>query len=301
MENNLHYVKASLELHLFFARIMKEHAIFLEAGFTKRNEDFVKEASFFKSEFECLLNDATDLSQGMITPCVFNSGEIVTEYTLNAERKTQFYTCINIDENITMKQLRLGHDEQMCIDYNMILQVQQLNCRTIQLLERYILFKETIIDAVASCDMFTMNYPLLLEHILREAKFYYSYLVHYESREDMDVYNMQQLEQFWNQIMMEHALFISGLLDPSENELIQASHQFAEEYGRLLSESYEKNNMTIDQLTNETLQETQKFKNFKVAGTKGILGCDIQSIILPLLADHVLREANHYLRILEGK
>ena len=39
-------------------------------------------------------------------------------------------------------------------------------------------------------------------------------------------------------------------------------------------------------------------REFKTAGTEGITDCKIRSIILPLLADHVLREANHYLRIL---
>ena len=29
------------------------------------------------------------------------------------------------------------------------------------------------------------------------------------------------------------------------------------------------------------------------AGAKGISGCRIRSVILPLLANHVLREANH--------
>lgn len=45
---------------------------------------------------------------------------------------------------------------------------------------------------------------------------------------------------------------------------------------------------------------TQKFRDFKRAGVQGIETCKIQSIILPLLADHVLREANHYLRMLEA-
>ena len=44
---------------------------------------------------------------------------------------------------------------------------------------------------------------------------------------------------------------------------------------------------------------TQKFRDFKQAGVEGIETCKIKSIILPLLADHVLREANHYLRLLE--
>ncbi len=35
-------------------------------------------------------------------------------------------------------------------------------------------------------------------------------------------------------------------------------------------------------------------------GTEGLLNCKIKSIILPLLGDHVLREANHYLRLLNN-
>ena len=52
-------------------------------------------------------------------------------------------------------------------------------------------------------------------------------------------------------------------------------------------------------LTQQTLEETVKFRDFKAAGTQGIQQCRIRSIILPLLADHVLREANHYIRLLQ--
>ena len=62
---------------------------------------------------------------------------------------------------------------------------------------------------------------------------------------------------------------------------------------------------TLSNVTNDTLTETIKLRDFKKAGTEGIEECKIKSIILPLLADHVLREANHYVRILkeykEGK
>lgn len=34
--------------------------------------------------------------------------------------------------------------------------------------------------------------------------------------------------------MMEHALFIRGLLDPSEEKLINTADDFAEDYKRLL-------------------------------------------------------------------
>lgn len=57
---------------------------------------------------------------------------------------------------------------------------------------------------------------------------------------------------------------------------------------------------TIKTITDKTIAETQKYIEFKTAGTKGIKECEIRSIILPLLADHVLREANHYFRILKN-
>ena len=45
------YIRQSLELHLLFGRIMKEHALFLKAGFAPPNADFAKKAEFCKREF----------------------------------------------------------------------------------------------------------------------------------------------------------------------------------------------------------------------------------------------------------
>ncbi|MGN0442940.1 MAG: DUF2935 domain-containing protein [Acutalibacteraceae bacterium] len=41
-------------------------------------------------------------------------------------------------------------------------------------------------------------------------------------------------------------------------------------------------------MTADSLEETVKLREFKTAATKGIEQCKIRSIILPLLADHVL-------------
>ena len=44
------YITLSLELHLFFARIMKEHALFLEAGFPGKDKSFIEEAEEYKKD-----------------------------------------------------------------------------------------------------------------------------------------------------------------------------------------------------------------------------------------------------------
>ena len=107
------------------------------------------------------------------------------------------------------------------------------------------------------------------------------------------------MEDFWNRIMMEHALFIRGLLDPTQEQLIETADQYAKEYKELLQIAKNRDCEAEDKLRERSLEETMRYRQFKTAGTVGILECKISSIILPLLADHVLREANHYIRLLE--
>lgn len=297
------YVESSLELHLFFGRIMKEHSFFLEVGYTQANKDYINEAKNYKMAFEDLLYDAICCSQGVVGPAIFESGEVVTEFTLGAERKTSMFTGSHLDENITILEEKLRNNIRRAkrADCDITEAVKQINQRSLKLLAGLISFKELTLQNVLSCKMFTMNYPLLIEHIIREAKLYQKYIMNLEEGNADAQDNMRDIELFWNQIMMEHALFIRGLLDPTENELIMTANDFAMDYAELLAEAMNVTDMTIDSVTDKTLVETMKYRDFKMAGTMGIADCKIRSLILPLLADHVLREANHYIRLLEQK
>lgn len=301
LEENMrtdNYVVNSLELHLFFGRIMKEHSFFLMAGFTPANESFSKQAEFHKREFEKLLCQAITLSDGVVSQDVLCSGELITEFTDLAEKQTECFTGIPINRRITARESQLRNDGCQCDDVlEKQCQVQRLNQTALKLLDSLILFKETILRNVLRCEMFTMNYPLLIEHILREAKLYRKYIQTLEKSGDLTCQSMKEIECFWNQIMMEHAMFIRGLLDPSETELFNSADRFAKEYSVLLNTCHNAQNQT---LTSDSLNETIRFRDFKMAGTQGIEQCKIRSVILPLLADHVLREANHYIRLLKS-
>lgn len=298
MKNTL-YVITSLELHLFFGRIMKEHALFLRAGFTPANAVFSRQAEFYKNEFAKILRETVNLSNGVVSPDVLNSGEVVTEFTALAEKQTEHFTGIAIDKETTDRELHLCGDCNRCniSHHEKICAVQRLNKRVIRLLDGLICFKESILKNVLNCQMFTINYPLLLEHIIREAKLYLKYLNMLEKDGELNCQSMREIECFWNQIMMEHALFIRGLLDPCETELISTADESAKEFEQLLNQCKTAHDQT---LTESSLEKTVKLRDFKAAETKGIQQCKIRSVILPLLADHVLREANHYIRLLKN-
>ncbi len=290
------YVIKSLELHLFFGRIMKEHAFFLEAGFTPAGASFSDKAKHFKKGFENLLNEAVSLSSGVVSEPVLRSGEIVTDYTALAERQTENLTGISISSAITARTLRLKAADGKCtVGCQLQNRVRILNKTAGKLLDGLIDLKENILKCVLQGELFTINYPLLIEHILREAKLYRSYLQTLEQEGDLPERFVKNRECFWNQIMMEHAQFIRGLLDPCESELSCKADGFAKSYCELLEVSRTAQDQV---LAKASLEQTLKFRDFKAAAVQGIQQNRIRSILLPLLADHVLREASHYIRIL---
>ena len=73
--------------------------------------------------------------------------------------------------------------------------------------------------------------------------------------------------------MMEHALFIRGLLDPSEIQLIETADQYAKEYRELLEMARNQECRVTDDLCRKSLEKTLNYREFKTAGSKGILEC----------------------------
>ena len=288
----------SIETHLFFARIMKEHALFLEAGFPCCEKDFIEEAERFRQQFERLLQDTLEIAGGCVREPVLKSGELVTEFTVFAEKRTMALSGVPIDVKTSEMEEQLRCNQERCEKSPMYREVMQLNRRALGLLHELIRFKERILCKVRDAQLFTVNYPLLIEHIIREAKMYRDIVEQLLSKRTISCRKFYETEEFWNRIMMEHAWFIRGLLDPSQAALIETADQFSKDYKRLLDEAYSQE-CRANAMTEASLTETLKYREFKTAAVSGILDCQISSIILPLLADHVLREANHYIRLLE--
>lgn len=303
MISNIEFIRQSLELNLFFMRIAKEHSIFLEAAFTPMDYNLAAQADALKREFEALLSQTIALSDGIISCEVNSSGEIVTNNTLSAETTTQYLSGIPINKNLTIAELSLGCGTYPCNISMLTSQVFDLNQRAIVSTTRLARFKENLLQNVLSCRIFTSNYPLLIDHILREARFYLNMLMKLQNRASVDITkDIIEQEIFWNRIMAEHSKFIRSLLDPTEDELINTANNFAKEFDELTAQAILLNEQIglLPIVTRESLESTIDVRNFKKTGTDGLINCKIKSIAYPLLGDHVVREANHYIRLLKS-
>lgn len=300
--NKMHpgeFVQQSLDLNLFFLRIMMEHSFFLQAAFLPKDGDLAMRANSFRLNFEMLLEEAVDLANGNASDVVLDSGEVVTDNTIEAEEKTEFLSGVSFDTELTRREIKLkpGMGDRALED-----EVEDLNNRVIRETSALVEFKTEILEAMLDCRLFTWNFPLLIEHIRREARFFLTQLRRLQKRVSLNPCDEIIEEKiFWDRIMAEHSLFIAHLLDPSERSLIMIAEDFAKKFFKLESRAQDVEDMNLPLpklLLKEEIRATRKIIDFKSTAEELILACEIKSIIIPLLADHVLREANHFYRIL---
>lgn len=269
---------------------------FIETSLTPVEAEKIEDADILKRSMEELLSESVILAQGAVSEDLLQSSEIVTVYTLPAEKITSELTGASIDTNITKAELRLVSNPDFNYSEWLEDKICDLNSRTLNLLEEIIAFKKNIYNLVLECKIASSMYPHMIEHVIREAELYEKILKSLKEKELPTQTLCEELD-FWNEIMEEHAEFINGLLDPTERKLKATAEDFARIFERLIKDCMRCHKRDI---VRRSLRATEEISEFKEAATEGILECEIQSIIPPLLADHVYREANHYLRLLKS-
>ncbi|HEY8909029.1 MAG TPA: DUF2935 domain-containing protein [Desulfosporosinus sp.] len=303
MLSNEEFIRQSLELNLFFMRIMKEHAFFIEAAFSPKEQSLAQQANTLKCEFTTLLAEAIMFADGVISPEVLSSGELVTKFTFDAEHATEFYSGIQLDSELTRMELCLDQNLNSGIGSLLVDQISALNQKAITATTVFADYKSKLLQDILCCKIFTFNYPLLIDHILREAHFYLKLLYQLQNRQLVNILDdIIEQEKFWDRIMAEHAKFIRGLLDPTEDALFDTANRYGKVFDELTKQALTMTDQTtiLPQLSSKTSKATASLRDFKTAATEGLLHCKIKALAVPLLGDHVLREANHYLRLLNS-
>ncbi|WP_373271269.1 DUF2935 domain-containing protein [Paenibacillus sp. MY03] len=170
-------------------------------------------------------------------------------------------------------------------------------------------FKRKVLGLILRCQLpGANNFPLLVDHVSREANYF---------RNRLSELNAGRLEPlpdaiidenvFFLRIMADHAKFISHLLDPSERQLVEQANHFSQEFDTLLYQARDLESMRpesqtlplLDQFLDQNKVSVKSLRDFKKTARDMIEACRIKSIIHPLLADHVFREAEHFLVIID--
>jgi hypothetical protein len=170
-------------------------------------------------------------------------------------------------------------------------------------------FKRKILGLILQCKLPGQNnFPLLVDHTSREAFYFRTRLEQLNSgRLDPLPDAIINENVFFLRIMADHAKFIGHLLDPSERQLVDQARHFSDEFDQLLFQARDLDSMRpqsqtvplLDQFLDQNRVSVKSLRDFKKTARDLIEACRIKSIIHPLLADHVFREAERFLFIID--
>jgi len=171
-------------------------------------------------------------------------------------------------------------------------------------------FKRKVLGLILQCKLpGGNNFPLLVDHVSREANYFRNRL------SELNLGNLEPLPDaiidenvFFLRIMADHAKFIGHLLDPSERQLVEQARSFSQDFDTLLFQAIDLDSMRpqsqtyplLDQFLDENRVSVKSLRDFKKTARDLIEACRIKSIIHPLLADHVFREAERFLFIIDA-
>ena len=127
---------------------MKEHALFLQAGFPCKDQDWIQTADRFRRQFEEILSDVIRIANSNVNQSILRSDELTTRFTLPAERKTQRLSGIPINSRLTVAEQSLHAGTVSRENRALNRTISTINRRAPGLLNGLITFKESILQAV---------------------------------------------------------------------------------------------------------------------------------------------------------
>ncbi|MGN4127950.1 DUF2935 domain-containing protein [Lysinibacillus sphaericus] len=170
-------------------------------------------------------------------------------------------------------------------------------------------FKRKVLGLILTCQLpGANNFPLLVDHTSREANYFRKRLIELNEGKLKPLADEIIKENvFYLRIMADHAKFIGHLLDPSERKLVEMAREFSNDFDELLFQARDLESMKpqsqtvplLDQFLDQNRVSVVSLRDFKKTARDLIEECKIKSIIHPLLADHVFREAEHFLEIID--
>ena len=256
----------------FWLEIMREHALFIKMGLPADEPGLIKEAEGFYKDFGSLL------------------GRLA-----KASGEKQF--------------LRLVAD-------------------SMDVVAEFLRYKRHLLRRMLLCEVSTGIPPMMVDHMAREAEYLLALLGRIKHEAKNHHLSRARENVFWLRIMADHTKLVRGRIDPSERAIIHTVDDFSNEFDDLFLQSNDFYSMlthpdqlpapalgkklkqgqygvmshlspaSYDRFIRDVRASVLRLRDFKNALHKMTEDCRVVSILPALLADHIRREADHYLMVL---
>ncbi len=296
------YGQQSLINHLFYLRTIREFCVNIELSFYSNNKDYIEVANGFKARCEELGTIAIGLADNKIPTRVFESGSFVSNYTLDTELLTEKLFNINLNTDLTIKEMNLNTTDKLSSFTNEELkQIDELNNNSINLAQNFIDFCGDILTELRKSNLFSYSYPLFYNYMIEEATLYMNDLKRIQNKTNADPTFVTSYEYWYSNSMMQACKFIIGLSDPAQETLILNADNYRKIFSKQMDAYKDVSSPEKEKVLNdETIEHMKSFISFLSKLIERILNSELYFIVQPLFFDNLLTEANYFLYLLNG-
>lgn len=280
---NEEYNMISAATYLFWSRIMKEHAIFIESSLPPPQSRLAVQAKQYHNQFSQLFRRVILLSNGVLTEEILASEQFLTDFTETAERDFEKFFGVTANIPLTVSEQHIKpFRADIAGDRQLRARFSEIGGQLLRETEAFVLFQQDMLNRRVSCKLFFGLYPSALNHLMKEAK---RFIVEIKAIESADATQSDSFIAFWNQGMSEHAKSLRGELDWTEEKEIHAANDYAEAFDMLASAAPDRM---------KSLEYNTRFAKYAENVTQNFIGCKLLGIMSGLYCDHLLREVNHF-------
>ncbi|EGO63269.1 DUF2935 domain-containing protein [Acetonema longum] len=181
---------------------------------------------------------------------------------------------------------------------------RELASETEVLVKDFYRFNRRLLQMSLAGNLCGALYPLFLDHLSREAAYFLLLLQSVcAGKQPYGVMSQPEEILFWVRLMGDHGSFLRQMLDPSERSLICTAEEFAREFDGLYLQGTDYISIlrggnivpSFTRYTQDTRVASQRMRDFNRALYNMINDNRVLSIIPALMADHMRREADHFL------
>ena len=244
-------------------------------------------------KYQDLFKKILSFSNNKVSKEFINSNVLYTPYTKDLELNTIKYFDIGLDLSITLECLKLTPGNIALED---LTEIDKYMEELLGLLEGSTNILNNIDIYIKEKNMFLMIYPLVVEHIINENNILKDTLERLLKQVGSDPTYVYTLEYYYTSFLKEHSLLIRNLINPLKDKEVETSNKYYNLYNILLNDfNNEVSPYSLDSIYNKCINITNSFKSFLDETINITIKNPSNFMIVPIILDHILREANSYI------
>ena len=301
----INYISFAIENSLVITRLMYDHVIFLKviiyyAG-SNNNDNYEKHFDEVQDMYKDLLLDFLTLANGSVSAKFLREHILITEYTDILEKKTCLLSRKKTDPKINELSLSLKPKKSNKEYTKYEKETLKTLLKKLELILKKSIEKYELLNYEIDENIMEMFFdPNFINHFIDETKLFLYTLDFFVKQIKFTPSFVFCLNFEVAKILNEHSKYVYQMNNPVSdvfNEPIKKSstesHDIMMESGTTMSPSSSK------QISHECIDCTTDFIKWNEELLKRLVHMGYYQVIIPLLYDHILREANYFNYLLD--